>query len=193
MAMLAHQGAVDESLSVVLLFAALWVGWIGWSRLKGKAFARLPTWAGPGLLVVAAGLGVSAAAVPPALFPTTPAGSPAPSAVAAGPRPASTAALSFREPTDGDTVAGAQVEVVLELRGGRVVDGASSDLGPDTGHVHLALDGRVVSMTYGLVQVVDLREMSPGPHTLQAEFVAADHAPFDPRVTAVVRFRTEAQ
>jgi hypothetical protein len=41
------------------------------------------------------------------------------------------------------------------------------------------------------VQVVDLRDVSPGPHTLQAEFVAADHAPFDPRVTAAVRFETE--
>ena len=48
-------------------------------------------------------------------------------------------------------------------------------------------------MTYGLVQVVDLRDLPPGSHTLQAEYVAADHAPFDPRVTAAVRLRdTEA-
>jgi hypothetical protein len=58
--------------------------------------------------------------------------------------------------------------------------------------VHLVLDGKPVSMTYGLVQVVDLRDVPPGSHTLQAEYVAADHAPFDPRVTAEVRFRTEA-
>ena len=85
-----------------------------------------------------------------------------------------------------------EVEVVLDLQGGRIVEDTSSELSPDTGHVHLVLDGRLVSMTYGLVQVVDLRGVAHGSHTLQAEYVAADHAPFDPRVTAVVRFETEA-
>jgi hypothetical protein len=189
-AMLAHAGAVDESLSVVLLFGALWIGWAGWSRLQGRGFAGLPAWAGPGLLVVAVGLVVAAAVVPRAVFPSTPAGTPL--AVAAGPRPSSTATLSFVEPADGQTVAGDQVEVVLELRGGRIVEGTSTQLTPDTGHVHLVLDGALVSMTYGVVQVVDTGDLAPGSHTLQAEYVAADHAPFDPRVTALVRFETEA-
>jgi hypothetical protein len=38
------------------------------------------------------------------------------------------------------------------------------------------------------VQVFSLQGVSPGRHTLQAEFVAADHGPFDPRVTAAVTF-----
>ena len=192
--MLAHRGAADESMSVVLLFGALWVAWIGWSRLRGKAFPRLPAWAGPALLAVTAGLVVSAAVVPRALFPPSPEGSPTlgGASTATGPRPASSATLSFEEHVDGQTVAGSEVEVVIDLQGGRIVDGSSTDLAPDTGHVHLALDGRVVSMTYGLVQVVDLRDVSPGSHTLRAEYVAADHAPFDPRVAAVVRIRTEA-
>lgn len=188
--MLAHQGAVDETLSVVLLFGALWVGWVGWSRQKGKGFPRLPAWAGPGLLAVAAALAVSAAIVPRAIFPSSPATGT--SASDPGPRPSSTAALGFAAPTDGQTVSGDEVEVVLDLQGGRIVEGTSTDLAPDTGHVHLVLDGELVSMTYGLVQVVDLRDVGPGSHTLQAEYVAADHAPFDPRVTAVVRFETEA-
>ncbi|MGZ8582602.1 MAG: hypothetical protein ACXWXN_04195 [Actinomycetota bacterium] len=189
--MLAHQGSVDESLSVVLLFGALWVGWVGWSRLKGKGFARLPALVGPGLLVVAAALVVSAAVVPRAVFPPIPPASSS-QAVDRGPRPSSTATLAFADPIDGQVVSGDEVGVVLDLQGGRVVEGTSTDLSPDTGHVHLVLDGTLVSMTYGLVQVVDLRSTPPGSHTLQAEYVAADHAPFDPRVTAVVRFETEA-
>jgi hypothetical protein len=189
--MLAHQGAVDETLSVVLLFGALWVGWVGWSQLKGKGFPRLPAWAGPALLAVAAALAVTAAVVPRAIFAPSPATSTGTSASDQGPRPSSTAALGFTAPTDGQTVSGDEVEVVLDLQGGRIVEDTSTDLAPDTGHVHLVLDGELVSMTYGLVQVVDLRSVPPGSHTLQAEYVAADHAPFDPRVTAVVRFETE--
>jgi hypothetical protein len=179
-------------MSVALLFGALWVGWIGWSRLRGKGFSRMPAWAGPGLLVAAAALAVAAATVPRAIFPATPpAAAAAPTSV--GQRPTSTARLSFDEPAIGATVDADDLEVVLDLRGGRIVEDTSTDLAPDTGHVHLVLDGRLVSMTYGLVQVVDLRDLPPGSHTLQAEYVAADHAPFDPRVTAVTTFETEAR
>ena len=59
--MLAHAGAADESLSVVLLFAGLWVGWIGWSRLKGRGFPRLPTGGAVVLLGVGIALAIGAA------------------------------------------------------------------------------------------------------------------------------------
>jgi hypothetical protein len=190
--LLAHAGAADESLSVVLVFGALWIGWAGWSRWKGTGFPRLPAWAGPALIAAAVAVGISAAVVPRALFPAVPPGQPAPSLARAGPRPASTARLTFERPVDGANVADDDLEVVLGLEGGRVIDTATTDLTPDTGHVHLALDGALVSMTYGLVQVVDLRGAAAGEHTLVAEFVAADHAPFRPRVTAEVRFRTGA-
>jgi hypothetical protein len=85
-------------------------------------------------------------------------------------------------------VAGPDLEVVLTLTGGTVVDTASTKLTPDTGHVHLSLDGRLVSMTYGLVQSVAIGSLPGGEHHLTAEFVAADHGPFDPRVTATVTF-----
>lgn len=188
--MLAHAGAADESLSVAILFGALWVGWVGWSRLKGTAFPRLPSWAGRAMLLAAVLLVVSAAVVPRALFPAAPTLSSSLPSPATGPRPSSTATLAFRRPADGSTVPANELEVVLDLRGGRIVDGASTVLTPDSGHVHLALDGTLVSMTYGVVQVVDLTGVPRGPHTLQAEYVAADHAPFDPRVTAAVRFET---
>jgi hypothetical protein len=185
LAILAHRGAADESLGILLLFAAMWFGWAGWSRLRGHGFERLPAIAGPGLMVVGGVLLGAALVVPPALFP--------PSGPAPGPRPASTASLTFEQPEVGASVEDRQLEVVLDLDGGTIVDGASADLAPNTGHIHLSLDGRLVSMTYGVVQVVDVGSLSPGEHDLRAEFVAADHAPFSPRVVATVSFRTEGR
>jgi hypothetical protein len=52
----------------------------------------------------------------------------------------------------------------------------------------LSLDGALVSMTYGTAQTIDVAGLSPGEHTLEAEFVAVDHAPFDPRVRATQTF-----
>ena len=40
--------------------------------------------------------------------------------------------------------------------------------------------------------MLDLTALSPGHHTLEAEFVAADHGPFDPRVAASVTFTKAA-
>jgi hypothetical protein len=186
--MLAHAGAADESLSVVLLFAGIWVGWAGWSRLKGKGFPRLSTAAAVVLVTVGVALAFSAAILPRALFPR---GSATPTAAASGPRPASTATLSFERPRSNELERGDELDVVLDLQGGTIVQTASTNLTPDTGHIHLVLDGTLVSMTYGLVQAIDLRDVPAGEHLLEAEFVAADHGPFDPRVLAKVRFRTE--
>ena len=46
-------------------------------------------------------------------------------------------------------------------------------------------------MTYGAHQRVPLDDLTPGPHRLMAEFVAADHVPFAPRVVTAVEFLTE--
>ena len=186
--LIAHAGSADESLALVMIFAALWAAWIGWSRIRKSGFARLPGWAGPTLLAAGVALFAASAVVPRALLgPTATVSSP----VAMGPRPSSTASLAFRQPTEGQIVRGDQLEVVMDLEGGRIIDTTSTDLAPDTGHVHLSLDGALVSMTYGTVQIVDLRRAAPGVHELQAEFVAADHGPFDPRVTASVTFDVE--
>jgi hypothetical protein len=183
---LGHAGSPDESLSLVMIFAALWIGWAGWSRLKGRGFPRLPLVGAYALVGAGVALGVAAAVVPRAIL--SPGGVGA-SAVPGGPRPSSTASISFGRPTPNQTVTGPTLDVVVRLAGGTIVAGSSTSLAPDTGHIHLSLDGRLVSMTFGVVQQVDLQGLSPGPHTLVAEFVAADHAPFDPRVTARVRFR----
>jgi hypothetical protein len=184
---LAHAGAADESLGVILLVAGLWVGWIAVSRIRQRGFPGMPlavAWAGVTLALV---LVAASVVVPPRLFPRTPAGA-APPPTSGGPRPASTATLAIVRPADGATVADQDLEVVLRLDGGTIVNTTSTTLTPDTGHLHLSLDGAVVSMTFGVVQSVDLRSVAPGEHTLTAEFVAADHGPFNPRVTASVRF-----
>lgn len=100
-------------------------------------------------------------------------------------RPASTASLAVVDPANEATVAPGPLTVRLDLQGARIVDAATTTLRPDEGHVHLTLDGRLVSMAYGLEQQVDV---TPGVHILTAEFVAGDHAPFNPRVTVTRTF-----
>ena len=186
--MLAHAGAADESLAVGMVFAALWVGWIGWSRRKGTGFDRLPAWAGPALLGVAVVVFAASAVIPRAIFGPTA----MPTPTAGADRITSSATLGFEQPPDGATATGDQLEVVLDLQGGRIVNQTTQDITPDTGHIHLSVDGSLVSMTYGTVQVLDLRAYGPGEHSLEAEYVAADHLPFAPPVIAEVSFDVSA-
>jgi hypothetical protein len=171
-----------------MLFAGIWVGWAGWSRLRGTGFPRLPVAAAYALITVGVVLAVSAAIVPRKIFGPTGVRSASPAAV----RPASTATIAFVKPTPDQVVSGDTLDVVMTLNGGTIVEASSTKLTPTTGHIHLSLDGTLVSMTYGLVQEISLQGLSPGRHVLQAEFVAADHGPFDPRVVANVAFRTSA-
>lgn len=109
-------------------------------------------------------------------------GSPAPTASGtstSGPRPSSPAVLRIVSPAAGESLTGTTARVVMSLEGGRIVAATSTDIRPDTGHVHLYVDNSLVSMNYGLEQDIPLH---PGMVLLKAEFVAADHAPFNPRV-----------
>lgn len=108
----------------------------------------------------------------PATF--TPAASPT-----LAPRPSSLATVAVVEPANGATVVGGTAHVVLRLEGAKIVPETTTTLKPDEGHVHLYLNGQIVSMNYGLEQ--DL-PVTAGTYSLRAEFVAADHAPFNPRV-----------
>jgi hypothetical protein len=100
-------------------------------------------------------------------------------------RPRSTATLSIVEPVPGAVVTSRTLHVRLQLMGATITPVTSSQLSPNKGHIHLILDGRVVSMSYGLEQDVSV---TPGDHLLQAEFVAQDHFPFNPRVVKSVTF-----
>jgi hypothetical protein len=125
---------------------------------------------------ISAVLAVSLAACAPA--PS--AGSAAPGASAAiGPRPSSSATLTVVSPTDGQSVAGPTVHVVINLAGATIVSATTTDIRPDQGHIHLYVDNNLVSMNYG--STLD-QAVPAGTHVLRAEFVAADHVPFNPRV-----------
>jgi hypothetical protein len=77
----------------------------------------------------------------------------------------------------------------MNLIGARVVQPAQGTLRGDEGHIHVSLDGSLVSMTYGTSQ--PLANLKPGQHTVQAEFVAIDHLPFKNRVIAAVIFTSQ--
>lgn len=94
-------------------------------------------------------------------------------------RPSSPATIEILQPAAGATVSGTSVHVVLKLTGATIVPATSTEVRPDQGHVHLYVNNVLVSMNYGLEQDIPVQ---PGSFALKAEFVAADHAPFSPRV-----------
>jgi hypothetical protein len=105
-------------------------------------------------------------------------------------RPSATARLEILSPRPGELFRGdpASVTVQLRLVGGKVVS-TSTKVEPNVGHVHIYLDGELVSMAPGPLDRLDVK---PGPHELRAEFVAGDHGPFNPPVQTSVSFRVES-
>ena len=101
-------------------------------------------------------------------------------------RIASTAKVTIIEPTEGAVIQGTEVRVRITLEGGKIAPEVSTNLKPDEGHIHLLLDGRVVQFLGSLDETI--KDIAPGHHLLQVEFVAADHGPFSPRVISAVSF-----
>jgi hypothetical protein len=101
-------------------------------------------------------------------------------------RPASTAKLTILTPRNGQTLSRQASEVRLNLLGAKIVSHTTTRIRPDQGHIHLLVDGKLVAMNYGLNE--RLPKLSPGQHLVQVEFVAADHAPFEPRVLTQAAF-----
>ena len=101
-------------------------------------------------------------------------------------RPSTDARLEIVSPAPS-AVTGPNVELKINLTGASVLP-AEQVTGPlrgDQGHIHVKVDGNLVQMAYGTD--LPLTNLTPGPHTVQAEFVAVDHQPFkNPPVTAVV-------
>jgi hypothetical protein len=171
---------IDQGVATFLFLAAFLLGWIAYARLRGKGFRSVPRAGAWAAAVLALASVVMAVALPPIIRhdPATT-------------RPSTVARLAILSPQPGEVFEGnpAIVEVRLDLTGGKIVLATSTTLVLDEGHVHLFLDGSLVSMTYGLMQELDV---APGTHTIDAEFVALDHAPFNPRVRTSVTFTVQA-
>ncbi|MDQ1396196.1 MAG: hypothetical protein QOG64_1455 [Acidimicrobiaceae bacterium] len=109
---------------------------------------------------------------------------------ASGDRPATTARLQIVAPTPNQ-VTGADVTLQMNIIGGEVVPPTqvSGPLRGDQGHIHVSVDGQLVSMNYGTT--APLTNLKPGMHGVQAEYVAIDHEPFRNRVIAAVLFQVQ--
>ena len=168
---------VDQGVSTLLFIGAVLFGMVAVARWRGRAFTGIPAWLAGCSAAAAAACLVLALVLPPIIRPDAPTR-----------RPSSAATVAFVSPAPGQVFRGnpARVPVQVRLRGGRIVSFTSTKLVPDEGHIHLYVNGNLVSMAFSTDRT--LRE-PPGGYVLTAEFVALDHAPFDPRVTATVRFR----
>jgi hypothetical protein len=104
-------------------------------------------------------------------------------------RPSSTAKLAIVAPKVGQVVHGSSVDLRVKLQDAKLVPATTTNIVPDEGHLHVILDDTLISMTEGLEQTIP--DIQPGEHRIMVEFVASDHAPFEPRVVSVVAFEVK--
>ena len=98
-------------------------------------------------------------------------------------RPSSPAVVRILEPKDNAKITGTSVHVVVSLANAKIVSATTTNIRPDEGHLHLYVNNVLTSMNYALDQTLAVH---PGTYALKVEFVAADHAPFNPRVISPV-------
>ena len=103
-------------------------------------------------------------------------------------RPRTDVRIQIVQPA-ANQVTGPEPTLEMNLIGGSVVERTTGPLTPTEGHIHVTVDGQLVSMAYGTNQ--KLGPLAPGQHTVQAEYVATDHAPFANRVVAASIFTVQ--
>jgi hypothetical protein len=170
-------GTPDAGVSEMLVFATILLGGFAFLRLRERGFRGAPRAAGWAAAGTAVATLVLAFVLPPIIRPDR-----------AAIRPSTRATIQILSPRPGQVFHGdpARIPVRVRVVGGKVVRFTSRNLVPNEGHVHLYVDGALVFMAYSLERTMSVL---PGSHHLQAEFVAVDHGPFDPRVLASVAFR----
>ena len=106
-------------------------------------------------------------------------------------RPTTAVRLVILSPTPNE-VTGPDLTLKVQVIGGTILP-ASQIKGPlrgDQGHIHVSLDGKLVQMAYS--DQAQLTGLAPGPHSLQASWVATDHLPFKNQVVAAVLFQVQS-
>ena len=118
-------------------------------------------------------------------------GGAAPSSPAAAPsaRPSTPAKISILSPKNGQVFHSSTIPLKLSLKGAKIVQPTTTNISPTKGHVHVSLDGQIVSMSFNLHEPIT--KVAPGTHLLRVEFVASDHLPWDPRVFDNVTFEVK--
>jgi hypothetical protein len=169
---------LDQGVASLLFIGALLFGWIAVARIRGKGFDRLPAFMGWVATVLSATSLILALVLPPIIRPDGAA------------RPSSPATIQILSPTADEVLHGDPAAVAIRVRvvGGRIVPFTTTKLTPTTGHIHVLIDGALVTMTTSTSTVTSV---SLGSHIVVAEFVAADHGPFAPRVLASVPFQVD--
>ena len=142
----------------------------------------------PGLLpaILAAVLVSACGSGSPSAAASSAADAPYESYVPSG-RPSTQAVVKIVSPAPGEVVTAATVHVVVSLTGAVVMDDTNEEIRPDQGHVHVYLDNALWYMQYSLIKDIPVH---PGTYVIKAEFVANDHAPFNPRDWSAQTFFT---
>jgi hypothetical protein len=107
---------------------------------------------------------------------------------AGSPKPPPRVKLQVLSPTEGEVLpSGRPIPVLLDLQGAELVPTSvqtfSSPPPANAGHIHILVDGRLKTMPpSGRAQVT----LTPGSHSISAEFVDPYHRSFSPRILDTV-------
>ncbi|MEA2506731.1 MAG: hypothetical protein QOH48_1349 [Actinomycetota bacterium] len=110
---------------------------------------------------------------------------------AGSPKPPPRVTIKVISPTDHEVLpAGHPIPVLLQLKGAQLVPTTiqtfASPPPPNAGHIHILVDGHLSAMqTTGQARVV----LSPGRHSIAAEFVDPYHRSFSPRIIDSVQVK----
>src|SRR5918912_644611 len=151
--MLAHATTPDQTVAELLFAAAGGLGWVAFWRLRGNGFLWLPRPAEWGVVALAVASVAGGVVVPSMMAPSY-----------AKIRPRSTATIEIVAPTRNQVVRTPMMEVDIRLVGGRLTPLATTTLTPDTGHLHVSIDGQLLSMTIAERNRVDISGLADGEH-----------------------------
>jgi hypothetical protein len=87
--------------------------------------------------------------------------------------------LEVVSPTEGEVFNSTMVPFEVSVIGGRFAEETTLQNRPGEGHLHIAVDGRIISMTGEASGEIHL---ASGTHVLTFDLSANDHSPFCPQV-----------